>query len=126
MQNRMAAACISIVAAALLGPPAHAQWYKGGTLHDVDGHTWVKASDKNRLATAADFAVIVIGQAEVDRKLDSFDEFRPYASEMKACIDGMYNSAKERQPVMRAKSTATIAAYCASGVEGVWNRRNGG
>ena len=115
---------LTLLASPLIAPLAHAEWYTGGTLHKADGHAWVKASEKNRLATASDFAVIVIGQNKVARELDSFDDFRPYAGEMKACIDGMYNSAEERRPVMRAKSTASIAALCASGVEGLW-RRNG-
>ncbi len=115
---------LGALACALVGQPAQAEWFEGGSLHKADGHTWVKASEKNRLATASDFAVIVIGQDKVTRELDSFEDFRPYAGEMKACIDGMYNSAEERRPVMRAKSTASIAALCASGVEGLW-RRNG-
>lgn len=114
---------LTLLACLIFAPLAHAEWYEGGTLHRANGHAWVKGTEANRLATASDFAVAVVGERNVTRSLKTFNEFRPYAAEMKACIDGMYNAAEERRAVMRAKPASEIAALCASYVEGMWGRR---
>ena len=65
---------------------AYAQWHSGGTLHGANGATWKAASGSNRLATSGDFAAAILGDRKV-RSLGTIDKLRPYAKEMKTCID---------------------------------------
>ena len=78
-------------------------WYQGGTLHKATGYEWQKASQSNRLATAGDFAAVVI-----KGKFNSMDQLKIYANELAICItkateDGVGND----------KQVAEIAAACA-------------
>jgi hypothetical protein len=102
---------------------ANAQWYSGGTLHKAEGNEWVIASRADRLATSADLAITIIGKSEIVRELGSMDQVRPYAVEMMTCIDGMYNSAIERQTIMRAKSVSEVGSSCAFYVQNMWRKR---
>ena len=38
--------------------PVQLEWYQGGTLHQKTAVVWVKATYRNRLATAADYATV--------------------------------------------------------------------
>lgn len=76
-------------------------WYKGGTLHKAKISDWKTATDKNKLATCADF------MATVDNSL-SMDELKRRAKSLMSCIDestkGIDNTNNE--------SVSTIAALC--------------
>lgn len=43
------------------------EWYQGGTLHQSTISQWASASSRDRLATAGDWAVNVLGVTEVRR-----------------------------------------------------------
>lgn len=71
--------------------------------HKATGYEWQKASQSNRLATAGDFAAVVL-----KGKFNSMDQLKIYANELAICItkateDGVGND----------KQVAEIAAACA-------------
>jgi hypothetical protein len=40
--------------------PTEPKWYEGGTLHDATASEWVSATEKNRVATGADFVAAIL------------------------------------------------------------------
>lgn len=76
-------------------------WYEGGTLHKAKISDWKTATDKNKLATCADF------MATVDNSV-SMDELKRRAKSLVTCIDestrGIDNTNNE--------SVSSIAALC--------------
>ena len=66
------------------------EWYDGGTLHASNGRQWTQASDSDRLATAAGFAVYLLKDHPAWSQLSSsfkMGALRPVAEELKECID---------------------------------------
>ena len=63
--------------------PASAPWYSGGTLHAARASEWRRATEPNRLATAADWAAKLVGD-----DLSCMEALRPYAEALKRCADG--------------------------------------
>jgi len=80
------------------------KWYEGGTLHKSQISVWKIATDKNKLATCADF------MAKIDNT-GSMDELKRRATKLKACIDeatrGLENTNKLK--------VSDVAASCTSG-----------
>jgi hypothetical protein len=109
---------ITLLACLLIAPLAHAEWYEGGSLHRADGHAWVKATEANRLATAGDFAATSIGEKRVV-KLRTMDRLRPYAADMKACVDETFAGSQGRQ--LRGMKVSEVAAVCYLLLEADWN-----
>ncbi len=62
------------------------EWYSGGTLHHGTGLDWRGADAANQLATAADLAGAMLGEQSVIA-LGSIDALRPFAVDLKICID---------------------------------------
>ncbi len=57
------------------------EWYEGGTLHKATGRIWQQASEENQIATAADFAAIILkGQ------VNTMEQLKPSASQLANCI----------------------------------------
>ena len=77
---------ISLLSVFMFSLSASAQWYSGGTLHRANGAVWKSSSESNRLATSADFAIIIIGKNRV-QAMGSMNRLKPYALQMKICID---------------------------------------
>lgn len=98
---------------------AIAQWYSGGTLTNSysDGEAWTKASKQNRLASAADMALVGIGTEKFQRHASSINDLRPYATELRVCIDEAYGPS-----TMRMKVTE-IGAACIVLLRDGWDRR---
>lgn len=105
--------------ASICAAPAFADWYDGGTLHRANGQQWQAATGGNRLATSADFAAHIIGQSRV-KKLGNFDKVRPYATDMRACIDNSLSGVSAS--VARNQQVAELAAACSILLESSWNR----
>ncbi|HGM5299650.1 hypothetical protein ACMFFK_09670 [Serratia marcescens] len=85
---------------------AHADnWYQGGTLHNANALTWQKASQKDKLATCADFIAGLYSKEllspEISSKMKSVDDFKPYASELVKQLDAAF--APETDPVKNKK-----------------------
>ena len=75
-------------------------WYSGGTLHRATVADWRAASDRNRLATAADFATTIL-------QPNSVEEIAGPAREMESCITLAVDSAPGTMRV------SEIGAVCA-------------
>lgn len=103
----------------MIASQASAQWYSGGTLHRADGQQWKSASGADRLATSADFAAKVIGERRV-KKLGSIDKLRPYATDMRSCIDSSLSDLSAT--AARRQSVASLAAACSILLESQWDR----
>ena len=84
------------------------KWYQGGTLHQETAEEWVEASYRNRLATSADFATAMLKSSIVWDDIDGIEDIRPYAVELKTCIDESYGPA----PPLPQLENAETAAIC--------------
>lgn len=80
-------------------PPTKA-WYSGGTLHKATAAEWLKATNGNRLATAADWVTVTIG-------IETESKHRQQSEELKECVD---ETAEVAPPEMKATD---LAASCA-------------
>ena len=60
-------------------------WYEGGTLSDATSAEWRDATDRNRLATAADWAANYVGGAGVST--EPRDRLFPLAFAFRRCVD---------------------------------------
>lgn len=60
-------------------------WYEGGTLHCATVEEWLRATDDNRLATAADW---VARLSNVGLVWETETEARLLASELENCVSG--------------------------------------
>ena len=63
------------------------KWYEGGNLHNADLATWKTASYENKLATAADWAIITIRVKNDFNKSGNIDIVKPLAISLVKCID---------------------------------------
>lgn len=79
-------------------------WYEGGTLHAATMREWTRASRANQLATAADWAVGILGGAKA-RQIGK-EGWRVYANGLVTCI----NTAAV--PDMMEQSVSELAAAC--------------
>ena len=77
------------------------QWYAGGTLHESTLQTWNSSTEKNKLATCADFV------ANVKDYEGDFTQMKADATEVMNCIE---ESAKE--PDLSSQKTTEVAASC--------------
>ena len=90
-------------------PPRRAtpKWYEGGTLHNATAVQWSRASERNRLATAADWAAVALGE----NRPKSVDDLKPYAWDFMVCVD---NATADPALVDASGVTlASLAAQCA-------------
>jgi hypothetical protein len=85
-----------------------AEWYAGGTLHKANVAEWSGATPENKLATAADWTVSIIGT----RKTQSMgmDQVRVLASSLVECVDV---STKGVEQDVATTSVTELAAACA-------------
>lgn len=58
-------------------------WYSGGTLHAATVDEWNAADDRNKLATAADWAYVGFDNVHFSTP----DEIRPYAEQVVICVN---------------------------------------
>ena len=76
-------------------------WYEGGSLHKAKISNWKTSTDKNKLATCADFMAIVDNSV-------SMNELKKRATSLKNCID----KAVEGPEGINNQSVSGIAASC--------------
>ncbi len=62
------------------------EWFSGGTLGQAMVPRWRAAGAPDRLATATDMAAMMLGEQGV-LELGSMDALKPFAIELKSCID---------------------------------------
>lgn len=91
--------------------PAHhlvdsRQWYDGGTLHRVTVRTWSRSTRRNQLATAADWAVHVLGDPKV-RQI-GMSGVRIHANSLVTCINTSIGPEVMSQPVTALASACAI------------------
>jgi hypothetical protein len=77
------------------------EWYKGGTLHKATAYDWKQASKENRLATAADFASVILKD-----KFKNMEQLKIHANELEKCI----TEATKKE--IKNMQVATIASSC--------------
>ena len=85
--------------------PVTGKWYQGGRLHSATAEQWVRASDRNRLATSADWAFTML---QVEGRKPTLDQLKIYATELKTCI----NETTEPVPLVPQQKASEIAAVC--------------
>ena len=92
------------ISAALTTTAQAGSWYEGGTLHDSTVRQWRSASYANKLATAADWATVMLSSDVGIGLPDSVDELRPYAEALVTCLDeGLMG--EEGELVINSKTT---------------------
>ncbi|NLC35918.1 MAG: hypothetical protein GX772_05655 [Alcaligenaceae bacterium] len=97
---------IALSLLAVTSVSADQKWYEGGTLHSSALSDWAAAPQKNRVATAADFAASIAKKA--GKPFKNQVEMRLVALEITLCID---EAAKEAG--LGTQETAVIAIMCA-------------
>ena len=65
------------------------QWYLGGTLKNATVAQWRVAPYKNKLATAAIWAIMEPGIRKISQRSSSMATVKPYAEELVGCISSM-------------------------------------
>ena len=67
------------------------KWYEGGTLHKKNAITWQKASQRNKLATCADFVAALwqnkIFKPSLQNSIRSMNDLKPLAKELVVQLD---------------------------------------
>ncbi|HBM89335.1 MAG TPA: hypothetical protein DD437_12380 [Rhodobiaceae bacterium] len=81
-------------------------WYDGGTLHSVTVRTWSRSTPRNQLATAADWAVHVLGDPKV-RQI-GMSGVRVHATSLVTCINSSIGPEVMSQPVTALASACAI------------------
>ena len=77
------------------------EWYADGTLHKSSVLEWKNATNRDRLATSADFAASA-------GSISTMEELRPMAEDMLSCINEMV----ENDVILDDSPVAEIAATC--------------
>lgn len=77
------------------------KWYEGGTLHKAKVADWKKATDRNKLATCADFMAVVDNTV-------TMTELKKRAIKLKKCIDETIDGLENADQ----QSISLIAAMC--------------
>lgn len=81
--------------------PEEQKWYSGGTLHKAMSSEWRRATAKNKLATAADWAISQFEKGSVTP-----EQLKPYAEQLVECADGVASD-----PDIEVRMT-DVAAMC--------------
>ncbi|MCY4086137.1 MAG: DUF2511 domain-containing protein [Actinomycetia bacterium] len=83
-------------------------WFAGGTLHQKTAADWVRAPRRDRLATAADYAIAALKNTIVWDAISDVDQVRPYAEDLVECIDTAYGT----EPIVPTLVNSDTAAFC--------------
>ena len=81
-------------------------WYEGGTLSEATGAEWRNATDRNRLATAADWAALFVKGAGVSP--EPRDRLFPLAFALRRCGDAAAPAISDPDVTMAAAGVACI------------------
>ena len=83
-------------------------WFQDGTLHQKTAAGWVRAPHRDRLATAADYAIAALKDTIVWDEISDLDQVRPYAEDLVECIDAAYDA----EPISPTIVNSETAAFC--------------
>ena len=86
-------------------------WYEGGTLHDSTIRQWRQASDRNKLATAGDWATTILRSEQGIGLPSSLPELRVYARALVTCVDEAVRG--EAGDAIVNNKTSEVALLCA-------------
>lgn len=82
---------LAVMGCFLLHPPLSVaqndKWYSGGSLHRASVGEWRSASNRNRLATAADWAMIHGAVKDKVTRSGSIETLRPFAVDLVTCVN---------------------------------------
>ena len=81
--------------------PQEQKWYSGGTLHKSMSSEWRRATPRNKLATAADWAI-----SQFEKGSITPHQLKPYAEQLVECADGVASD-----PDIEVRMT-DVAAMC--------------
>ena len=81
--------------------PTPEPWYAGGTLHKATVAEWSQATERNKLATAADWVT-------AGYKLTTVEEMTVYAPQIVACLDAFIADNAVVQPTSPIIDSATV------------------
>ena len=84
--------------------PSLAEWYEGGNLHRATAAEWASASASNRLATAGDWSVAILGENRVQQM--GMNGLRAYARQLVNCVSEAVSGGPRNQAV------SEVAAAC--------------
>ena len=80
---------LAVLGLLLTHPPvADSEWYSGGTLHRATVGEWRNASYRDKLATAADWALAHDGVKNEVTRSGSIQTLKPFAIDLVSCVDG--------------------------------------
>ena len=77
------------------------KWYEGGTLYNENALVWQEASQKNKLATSADFVAAMwnkkILKPAILKKINSVDDIKPLAQELVIALDDAFKKDEDEK-----------------------------
>lgn len=83
-------------------------WYEGGTLHKTTVSTWKSATNENKLATSADFVMVVPSIKSTVLKSGSIDTAKVFAKELVTCIDTATNGVNVPNDAVTTMATSCM------------------
>jgi len=104
--NHLKSLFLFAVLAISSAPAIAGNWYEGGNLHKSTVQVWKEATYRNKLATAADWAIKAPAVSATVQRSGDINTLKRYATELVSCIDTAVNG------VSISDSTSTIAASC--------------
>ena len=105
-----------------LTPTPSLEWYEGGTLHEGTIGEWKRASAHDWLATAADFAYLLLQDQGHDlTSIGGLDGLRPYAEDIVTCVN---ESTVGLDALDDSLKTAETALLCVTLMGSQWGIRD--
>ncbi|MEQ1965826.1 hypothetical protein ABLA30_01940 [Xenorhabdus nematophila] len=106
----------------LLTNIAHAaKWYEDGNLHKSNGIAWQNASEKNKVATCADFiaGMWIDGELtdKISKKIKTVDDIKPYAKFLASQLDDAFApepDAKKNEQIFENQTVSSAATMIMS------------
>ena len=88
------------------------EWYQGGNLQGSTLHKWAISSERNKLATASDWIVIVLGESQVR----NMNTLKKKANVLVNCVDTLVPVISKSYDPRETKTTST-ALLCIKQLE---------
>lgn len=98
-----------LLSSAMAMPAIAEEWYEGGTLHEAAISEWQTATQRDKMATAADWTATIVG---VDRlkALGGMTALQFFSAELVTCLDG---ATEDMEVEMTDEQINTYAGLCA-------------
>ena len=94
------------------------RWFEGGTLHNGTALDWQNASQRNRLATVADFVAVLWQEGQlkpsISVHISSVDDMRPLVDQMVEYLNAAFMP--DSDPVVNAKTFQHVSIKKAAAI----------